>query len=80
MAKNFNRSQTTPLGKSGRRQHLCWMGNSVNYYSENYEKLAITVETVEDCADFPLDVGYYEKTYQEVSEIPLSFLMEYDRR
>ena len=80
MAKKFQQISNYAIGK--KREEAASVldgGNSVNYYSENYEKLAITVETVEDCADFPLDVGYYEKTYQEVSEIPLSFLMEYDR-
>lgn len=52
-------------------------GNSVNYYSETYEKLAITVETVEDEAEFPMSVGYYKKTYEEIREIPLEFLYEY---
>lgn len=49
-------------------------GNSVNYYSENYKKPAITVETVEDAAAFPLDVSYQKETYREIRWIPLEYL------
>lgn len=54
-------------------------GNSVNYYSETYKKLALTVETVEEEAAFPLDVSYQNGTYQEIQWIPLEFLKQYDR-
>lgn len=49
-------------------------GNSVNYYSEVYKKPAITIETAEDEAEFPLDVKYQTRTYEEVRGIPLEYL------
>lgn len=52
-------------------------GNSVNYYSETYGKLALTVETVEDEAGFPMDVSYQKETYREIRWIPLEFLKKY---
>lgn len=51
-------------------------GNSVNYYSEATGKPAITVETVEDEATFPLDVGYQTESYSEVYKIPLEILIK----
>lgn len=51
-------------------------GNSVNYYSEYFGKLAITVETVSEAATFPLDIKYYKPTYREIKNIPLEFLRQ----
>jgi len=51
-------------------------GNSVNYYSETFQKPALTVETVEDEATFPMKVSYQPGTYLEIREIPLTFLWE----
>ena len=48
----------------------------MNFYSEHYKKLALTVETVEDEADFPLDLSYQERTFREIRWIPLEFLKE----
>lgn len=53
-------------------------GNSVQYYSEKCGKLAITIETVDDDASFPLDIRYQQEVYREISEIPSGFLREYD--
>lgn len=49
-------------------------GNSVNFYSEMYQKPAITIETVEDEAAFPLAVKYYRETFREIRDIPLRYL------
>lgn len=49
-------------------------GNSVHYYSETTGNPAITVETVEDEAGFPLDVRYQDEAYREVRCIPLGIL------
>lgn len=49
-------------------------GNSVNYYSEVFKKPALTVETVEDEAGFPLDAAYQERAYLEIKELPLVYL------
>lgn len=51
-------------------------GNSVNYYSEHYKRLAITVETLPDEAEFPLDKAYQEGVYSEISQIPMTYLKE----
>ncbi len=51
-------------------------GNTVHYYSENFHAPAITVETVEEDADFPLKSAYQESTYSEVRCIPLEMLAE----
>lgn len=55
-------------------------GNSVNYYSETYRKPALTVETVEDEAGFPLKASYQNETYREVRWIPLGFLKEHAKK
>ena len=49
-------------------------GNSVNYYSETFQKPAITIETVPDEASFPLSVDYQAETYAEIRSIPLAVL------
>lgn len=54
-------------------------GNSVNYYSERYKRPALTVETVEDEAGFPLDAAYQEHSYSEIWRLPLAYLEEYER-
>ena len=41
-------------------------GNTVHYYSEHFFKPAITIETVEEEASFPLDVKYRQSTYDEL--------------
>lgn len=75
MAKHFQEFSGYALGKrSDEAVTKSDGGNSVNYYSETYLKLALTVETVEDEAGFPLDVDYQEKTYDEIRRIPLEYL------
>ncbi|WP_343249305.1 M14 family zinc carboxypeptidase [Diplocloster hominis] len=49
-------------------------GNTVHYYSEYIGKPAITVETVEEEAGFPLDIRYQEEAWEEIHTIPLEIL------
>lgn len=49
-------------------------GRPVNYFSEFLGKPAITVETVEEDASYPLDPSYQEKTYREICALPLELL------
>jgi g-D-glutamyl-meso-diaminopimelate peptidase len=41
-------------------------GNTVHYYSEYFHKPAITIETVEDEAEFPLEHTYRASTFREI--------------
>jgi g-D-glutamyl-meso-diaminopimelate peptidase len=45
-------------------------GNTVNYYSEMIQKPALTVETVEDEAQFPMSVGYQEEVVKDIRLLP----------
>ncbi len=51
-------------------------GNSVNYYSEVLKMPALTVETVEESAPFPLHTRYQKETYEEIHYIPLGILSQ----
>ncbi len=55
-----------PVGDSG--------GNTVHYYSEVFEKPAITVETVKDEENFPLNINLREGVFKQIYEIPATFL------
>lgn len=48
-------------------------GNTVHYYSEYIEKPAITVETVNENASFPLSIKYQQETYSEIEKTPFVF-------
>ena len=48
-------------------------GNTVHYFSENFNKPAFTIETVEEDADFPLDPDYRQKVFDEIKLIILEF-------
>lgn len=54
----------------------CGGGNSVHYYSEVIGGPAITVETVEEDAKFPLKEEYQTDTYREIRCIPLEILQQ----
>lgn len=41
-------------------------GNTVHYYSENYYKVALTIETVPEEASFPLQYKYRKETFEEL--------------
>lgn len=49
-------------------------GNSVNYYSETFEKPALTIETVADEEEFPLNLSNQSDTYSKIKDVPLQFL------
>lgn len=49
-------------------------GNTVHYFSEYYQRPAITIETVEDSATFPLDTKYQMPTFEEILLAPLEFV------
>lgn len=49
-------------------------GTPVNYYSELLKKPAITVETVEEDAGYPLDPSYQEQAYLEIRALPLEII------
>ena len=51
-------------------------GSPVNYYSELLHRPAITVETVEENADFPLDPSCQERTYEEIRMLPLEIIAQ----
>ncbi|MDI9509077.1 MAG: hypothetical protein GX319_06675 [Clostridiales bacterium] len=44
-------------------------GNTVHYFSEHFYKPAITIETVDEEAGFPLDYKYRTSTYEELKLI-----------
>lgn len=78
IAKHLQKVSSYMLGKrSEERKTKYDGGNSVNYYSEIYGKPALTVETVEDEAAFPLDAVLQKETYREIRWIPLVYLKNY---
>lgn len=50
-------------------------GNTVHFFSEYCKKPAITVETVEDEAEFPLSTHYQKRSFEEIHTIPLEMLL-----
>lgn len=53
-------------------------GNTVQYYAEQYKLPAITIETVEEEAVFPLKDHYLEEVYKEIFRLPLIYLDYWD--
>jgi g-D-glutamyl-meso-diaminopimelate peptidase len=49
-------------------------GNTVNFFSEFYHRPSITIETVSEDAEFPLNRFYYIQVYREIKNIPRAFL------
>ena len=41
-------------------------GNTVHYFSERFNKPALTIETVDEYATFPLDYKYRSSTFEEL--------------
>lgn len=41
-------------------------GNTVHYFSEHFFKLALTIETIPEEAEFPLDIKYRASTFEEL--------------
>lgn len=48
-------------------------GNTVHYYSENFYKPALTIETVDEIAEFPLDINYRYSTFEELRLVLFEF-------
>jgi g-D-glutamyl-meso-diaminopimelate peptidase len=48
-------------------------GNTVHYYSEHFLKPALTIETVEDEADFPLEEKYRVPVFEELKLVIFEF-------
>lgn len=49
-------------------------GNTVHYFSEKFGLPALTIESVDEDADFPLNVKYQQIVFNELKDIPLEFL------
>lgn len=49
-------------------------GNTVHYYSEKFCRPALTIETVEEEADFPLSPAHQSEAYEEICHMPLKFI------
>lgn len=49
-------------------------GNTVHYFSEEFGLPALTIESVEEDAEFPLNVKYQQSVFDELKDIPLKFL------
>lgn len=48
-------------------------GNTVHYYSEVFRKPALTIETVEEEATFPMNWNYRLQTFEELKNLILEF-------
>jgi g-D-glutamyl-meso-diaminopimelate peptidase len=48
-------------------------GNTVHYYSEIFNKPALTIETVDEEAKFPLDIRYRQPTFEELKLVIFKF-------
>jgi g-D-glutamyl-meso-diaminopimelate peptidase len=48
-------------------------GNTVHYYSEYFLKPALTIETVDEDAVFPLALHYRSSTFEELKLVILEF-------
>ena len=49
-------------------------GSTVHYYSENFERPAITVETLEEEVHFPIAVSKWKEAFSKIHTIPLGLL------
>lgn len=75
LARSMQKVSDYTIGKREEEYYssLCG-GTAVNYYSELLKKPAITVETVKEDANFPLNPSYQEETYQEIHLLPLEII------
>ncbi len=48
-------------------------GNTVHYYSERFHKPALTIETVDEAAAFPLDISHRISTFKELKLVIFIF-------
>lgn len=49
-------------------------GNTVHYYSETIKKPAITIETIKEEAEFPLDFRYQEDVFYDILDTPKNMM------
>lgn len=49
-------------------------GTPVNYYSELFKNPALTIETIEPNAEYPLKPEYQKDTYEEIRSLPLEII------
>ena len=61
-------------GKTGGGAGQAFRRNSVQFYSELTGQPALTIETGEENARFPMEDALLEKTYREIRMIPLGIL------
>lgn len=48
-------------------------GNTVHYYSEYFDQPSFTIETVPEDENFPLNVNYQSRVFQDIVLMPLEF-------
>jgi g-D-glutamyl-meso-diaminopimelate peptidase len=48
-------------------------GNTVHYYSENFSKPALTIETTPETAQFPLSIDYRQPVFEELKMVVSEF-------
>lgn len=48
-------------------------GNTVHYFSEHFRRPALTIETVDEEAKFPLDISYRATTFDEIMPVFIEF-------
>lgn len=77
LAKHLQRASGYLLGKK-EEEFMSSLngGNSVHFYSESIGKPAITIETVEDDASYPLSTAYQSDAYQRIHALPLILLQQ----
>lgn len=77
LAKHLQRASGYILGKK-EEEFMSSLngGNSVHFYSETIGRPAITIETVEDDASYPLATAYQGDAYQRIHTLPLILLQE----
>lgn len=81
LAKHLQKASGYALGKR-EEEFMSSLngGNSVHFYSETTGNPAITIETVEGDAAFPMAVAYQKDAYQRVRALPLVFLERLDSK
>lgn len=54
-------------------------GNTVHYYSELLKKPAITIETIEEEAEFPFDFRYQEEVFYDIVDTPKNMMQTLEK-
>lgn len=75
LARSMQRLSDYSIGKREEERNMGQTGGSaVNYYSQLLGKPAILVETLDETAEYPIDPGQQERTYQEIRTMPLEII------